>query len=194
MTGWRVFAADGFLVTSLALLLIAPIVGVSRFPFRIAGAILSLFTLVSIVVLGVAWRETGAVSAAIKGPLALAVGIVLFWLLGRVAQRFVRDRLAAGLVAAAVGVLLTLGVFVAAPLTANWPVGVGQSALLLNPLVTTATAAEIDVLHVEAIYRTSPLAHRGAAPPSWAAGCFVYVILGLAAVGGSRIRPRSQSL
>ena len=191
MADWAVLVANGFLASSLATLIAAPIAACSPLSSRTAAAALGAVTIAWVAVLSFAWRKTGVASAAVAGPVACLIGSVFLWHVGRVLRALIGDTLSAAMAGASIGALLTLGAFAAGPLTSDWPAALINVALISNPLITTASAAQIDFLHIDTIYRTSPLAHRGLALPAWTTACVVYAVVGLAAYGASRIRPRS---
>jgi hypothetical protein len=112
--------------------------------------------------------------------------------IGRLIPTWLSERLSASLCAFGIGALLTVGVFLLGPMTPQTSPGASRVLLSANPLVTVASAAGIDLLHLDVIYRTSPLAHRGIALPSWTTACLVYLITGIAVHGARRLRPWSH--
>ncbi len=198
MIDWPVFAGDAFLIASLAALLSAPLAGViAERPrsARVAYLTVALLAVFLALGLGVSWRGiAGGVRAAVSGALALAVSIALMIQLGRLARTAISDALSAALAGLMVAAAVTIGPFAAGPLLENLSPAQSRWLLTFNPLVTIASAAGIDLLHLDTIYRTSPLAHRGVALPAWTTACAVYAAVGLAANGVSRRYSWSRSL
>jgi hypothetical protein len=192
-----IVAGDIFLSVSASALLAAPVYGTTLGARRPRALELIGFGAVLLVVgggLAFAWRATaGGTRAAISGPAALAISIGALIQLGRVIRAALGDQLLAALVGLAAAVALTIGPFAAGSISGSLSLSQSTWLLAANPLVTTAAAAGIDLLHLDAIYRTSPLAHRGVALPAWTTVCAVYALLGLAAFGASRLTLRSPS-
>jgi hypothetical protein len=189
---WPVFASNVLIAVAMAMLTAAPIVGAAGgwqvLPRSIAAAFaISLFS--SFALLAFSWRTIpGGIRAAAYGHGALIVAFAALVEVGFITRKILADRLHAAMAALGVGVLLVAGIFAMAPLTEEISPALAQALLLANPLVAVTSAAGIDLLHLDTIYRTSPLAHRGVAVPAWTTACAVYAVVGLAAFGASRIR------
>ncbi|TAK15268.1 MAG: hypothetical protein EPO35_07965 [Acidobacteria bacterium] len=181
---------------ALVSLMAAPIVGAAggwRALPSSARLMLAFGGAASLVLLGFSWRAIpGGVMAASLGHLALAVSIVALVELGRATRVFMTDPLSAAMGGLGIGLLLVIGIFALGPLTADLSSRQAAALLLANPFVAVTSAAGIDLLHLDTIYRTSPLAHRGVALPAWTTACVVYAMTGLAAHGVSRLRPWSH--
>lgn len=146
----------------------------------------------SLAFLALTWRHIpGGPLAAAAGHLALAVSFGALAACGRLSRRLFQDRLAAAMTALSAGAIIVAGIFAMAPLTENLSPATSRWLLFADPLVTVTSAAGIDLLHLDTIYRTSPLAHRGVELPAWTTACAVYALVGLAAYGASRLRPWS---
>lgn len=179
------------MAAAVVVLVAAPLVGTFGLSRR-AVIIMAALVFGSFAFLAACWRHIpGGPLAALAGHGALLVSAAALAATGRLARGFFADRLAAAMCAVGVGVLVVIGVFAMAPLTANLSASASKWLLFVNPLVAVTTAAGIDLLHLDTIYRTSPLAHRGVALPAWTTACAVYAVVGLAAYGASRIRPWS---
>ncbi len=70
-----------------------------------------------------------------------------------------RDVLDSAACAVGVACLVATGVFVAGPGLSEVPAWLLQGALFVNPIVTTAASAHIDIFRTELLYQLSPLAH-----------------------------------
>jgi hypothetical protein len=193
---WPVAGSNVFMAIAVFALLAAPLVGNHggwrRLPGPVAlGALLLL--VVSFSLLAFSWRGiAGGMTAALFGHIALIVSVLAMAQAGQLIRVFVTDRLTGALLALVASALLVVGVFAAGPLAGRLSTSATAAVLLANPLVAITSAAGIDLLHLEVIYRTSPLAHRGVALPAWTTASAVYAVTGLAAFGVSRIRPRSH--
>jgi hypothetical protein len=100
-----------------------------------------------------------------------------------------RDPLDAAACSVAVVLIATCGLFALGTLSADLPTSVVNAALLANPIVAVASAANIDLLRFEFLYQISPIAHGRFDYPAWylAAACFSLVSL-MAAAGVARAR------
>ena len=83
--------------------------------------------------------------------------------------------------AAATALLLALaagvGLFVGGPVMAEAPAAVVNAALVASPVVAIASAANVDVLRGELLYRFSPIAHGEFQYPAWVTACTLYAVL-----------------
>jgi len=192
---WPIVASNEFIWLSAVALITAPLAGVLggwRALSKVAIAAIGVIALVSLVVLTASWRAIpGGTRAALSGYGVLIIAVAALVEVGRVVRTFFADRLTAAMAGFGAGVLLVAGIFALAPLTREVSSTHGRWLLLSNPLVAVTSAAGIDLMHIDTIYRTSPLAHRGVAVPAWTTACLVYAVVGLAAIGASRIRPWS---
>ena len=193
---WPVAGSNAFMAIAVLALLSAPLVGNHggwrRLPRTVAFSAVLLFVF-SFSLLAFSWRGIpGGIKAALFGHVALMIPVLALAQAGQLIRIFVKDRLAGALVALTASTLLVVGVFAVGPLAGRLSTSASAVALAANPLVAITSAAGIDLLHLDAIYRTSPLAHRGASLPAWTTASAVYAVVGLAAYGVSRIRPRSH--
>lgn len=193
---WPIAAGNTFLSVAAVALLAAPVYGTTigaRKPRALVWIAVGAIWLVLSAGLAFSWRAAaGGTRAAIAGPVALAISIAALIQIGRVIRAAVNDALLAALMGLLAAIALTVGPFAAGSLTESLSLNQSTWLLAANPLVTTSAAAGIDMLHLDVIYRTSPLAHRGVALPAWTTVCAVYAVSGLAAFGASRLIPRSR--
>lgn len=189
---WQVAAGDFFVAAAVVSLVAAPLVG-SALRIRRAAFIAGTLAILSFAFLAFCWRGiAGGPLAALAGHAALIISVTALAGIGRAARAFFSDRVAAAMASLVVSVLVVAGIFAMAPLTANLSPAATKWLLFANPLVSVTSAAGIDLLHIDTIYRTSPLAHRGVVLPAWTTACAVYAAAGLAMFGAARIRPRSH--
>ncbi len=195
---WPVVAGDFFVAASATSLIAAPLAGTTGARLLNRRVIISTALLAvvgSLAFLAWSWRQIpGGPLAALRGHAALIVSVAALTTLGRAARALLSDPLAAAMAALVMSAILVAGIFAMAPLTANVSSAQSTWLLLANPLVAVTSAAGIDLLHLDTIYRTSPLAHRGVVLPAWTTACAVYAVAGLAFDVVSRIRPRSHQL
>lgn len=191
---WPVAAGDFFLVAAAIGLVMAPVVGVAggwSHARPVGLSALAAFVM-TFGLLAVSWRRIpGGVEAAAAGHAALLVSLLALHQTGRAFRAAVTDPMLAGLAGIVLGISVTVAPFALGPLMTDLPLGAYNSLLLANPLVTVATASGIDFLHLDLIYRLSPLAHRGVALPAWTTACIGYAVFGGALFGASRLRYRS---
>ena len=195
---WAIAGSNVFMAIAATALIAAPLVGHHggwrRLP-RFAIAAIAAVLLFSFSLLVYSWRDlAGGVAAASFGHVALIVSVAAMAEIGRMVTTPFSDRLAGALAAFGDGVILVIGVFAEGPLADGLSKRASVWLLTANPLVAITSAAGIDFLHLDTIYRTSPLAHRGVVLPAWTTACAVYAVAGIAAHGASRLRPRSHSL
>jgi hypothetical protein len=175
-----------------ALVLIAPLAGVALAgrDFRgLRGLVIVLALLGGVsaasatVVAHVPWQTVMATHLTL-GAAAIALAMLGAW-----CGSTLRDPLDAAACSMAVALIATCGLFSIGSLSADLPTPVVNVALLANPIVAVASAANIDLLRFEFLYQISPIAHRRFDYPTWylAAFCFSLVAL-LAAAGVARTR------
>lgn len=192
MIDWPLAAGNVFMAAALTGLTFAPVYGAARSsrvnhrPLVIGGG---LGFVASIVLLAFSWRWIpGGITSAASGHAALAVALVALAQIGLVARIVLGDELLAGMAGLLLSLALTIGPFALGPLAGDLSSHASRWILFVNPLVTVSSAAGIDFLHLDLIYRISPLAHRGVALPAWTAACGAYATFGLACYGVSRLR------
>jgi hypothetical protein len=175
-----------------AVVVIAPLAGVALAvrDFRglrravIALALLGGGSLASaMLIAGVPWQTAMATHLTL-GTAAIALAVFGAW-----CGATFRDPLDAAACSVAVVLLSTCGLFALGSLSADLPTPLVNAALLANPIVAVASAANIDLLRFEFLYQISPIAHGRFDYPAWylAAACFSLVSL-MAAAGVARAR------
>ena len=174
-----------------ALVVIAPLAGVALAVrdfrgLRRAAIVLALVAGVSMVAAmsaRVPWQTVVATHLTL-GTAAIALAVF-----GALCGSTFRDPLDAAACSVAVVLIATCGLFALGSLSADLPTGLVNAALLANPIVAVASAADIDLLRFEFLYQISPIAHGRFDYPAWylAAACFSLVSL-MAAAGVVRAR------
>lgn len=118
----------------------------------------------------------GALGTVIATHTAMIAGALAFGSFGILCGRVFRHPLDAAAVSLGAACTCTLGILVAGPFAAHAPSRVIDGALLASPLVTIATAARIDILRTDVLYRISPLAHVGTDYVAWPVATAVHVV------------------
>jgi hypothetical protein len=186
-----VIAVYALLWEVTAVVVIAPLAGVALAArdFRglrravIALALLGGVSLAAALIAGVPW-QTAIATHLTLGTAGLALAVFGAW-----CGATFRDPLDAAACSVAVVLVATCGLFALGTLSADLPTSVVNAALLANPIVAVASAANIDLLRFEFLYQISPIAHGRFDYPAWylAAACFSLVSL-MAAGGVVRAR------
>lgn len=168
------------ILESAVLVVAAPLCGVALAARRFRGAALAaaLFAMALLVSAAGTIVLQGSPSAGARlvlvSHVTLAViGLALAAFGGWVGVSF-RDPLDAAAVSAGTALVAALGLFAAGPMAADLPTAVVNAALSANPLVAAASAADVDLLRTDLLYRVSPLAHRSFDYPSWYSPLAVY--------------------
>ena len=84
-------------------------------------------------------------------------------------------------VTAIVGAIAGFGVFLLGNLAADLPTPLLDFALTANPIVATASAANIDIFRGALLYQFSPIGHREFHYPTWQSAAFIYACVAVAA-------------
>jgi hypothetical protein len=180
------------LLEAAAVVVVAPLTGVALAGRGFHGVRPAVIVLA---LLGGASAASAILIARMPWQMAMATHLTLeaaaiaLALLGAWCGATCRDPLDAAACSVSVGLIATCGLFSLGTLGADLPTPVVNAALLANPIVAVASAANIDLLRFEFLYQISPIAHRGFDYPTWylAVACFSLVSL-MAAAGVARTR------
>ncbi len=186
---WRV---DALLVESVTLLVLGPLAGVATARRRTTERPDPVVIVARCGAMAVAFAVAGAMCSWVAGPsrdaalvvpAALTIGAAALALtaVGAAGACLVRHPLDAAASALFVSVLAGVGALAAGPLVADASARVVDAALLVSPVVAAASAANVDLLRGDLLYRFSPIAHSQFQYPAWPAACAVYAAV--AAVG-----------
>ena len=99
--------------------------------------------------------------------LTLLAAAVALAAVGRMWRAIFADVLDAAALTLASVLALTLGVLAAGPLSSDLPTPALNFLLGVNPLIAVMSAAGVDILRSELLYRLSPIAHRQFEYPAW---------------------------
>jgi hypothetical protein len=179
---------------TVAVVVIAPLAGVALagHGFRALRRAAILFAVMggvsissAILIARVPWQTAMAAHLTL-GTAAIALAVLGGW-----CGSTFRDPLDAAACSVTVALIATCGLFFLGSTGADLPTPVVNAALLVNPIVAVASAANIDLLRFEFLYQISPIAHRRFDYPAWhlAAACFALVSL-MAGAGAARARRR----
>lgn len=166
--------ATALLITTPGVVLVAAVAGVRlRSAFHLVGTATALTVLAAAGQLP--FGLTTAMAAAHVVLFAVALAAAAF---GYACRAWFRDPLDAtgmtlGGAALACGGLLAIG-----QLASTLPVSLLNAALLLNPIVAVAAAADIDLVRTGRLYDLLPIAHGTFTYPRSATTVLVYLILG----------------
>lgn len=192
--------ADVLLMNTALAIVAAPLAGVAaagrtasagRVAQRLVTLVL-LFIGVSAALSVVGWgASSGALRAIAASHITLATGAMALASLGALLQRLFRDPLDAAASGLALALLITVGILLAGPAVTDAPRRLVDGALLASPLVTTAAAADIDILRNDVLYRVSPLAHVQTRYPEWYLATGVYLLFTALCLTGVKIASRN---
>jgi len=172
------------------LVVAAPLCGVALAVRRLRGAApaaalfvaaLTVSALWTLSVLG--WSAAGGrvlVSYATVGTVGFALAALGAWF-GSIWS----DPLDAAALSVGSALVAAFGIFAAGPLAANLPTAVVNAALMASPIVSAASAADVDLLRTDLLYRISPLAHGRFDYPPWFAPLAAYGTLLLISLAGT---------
>jgi hypothetical protein len=199
---------DALLYSAVCIVVAAPLAGVAvasaRRPAlesarRLAGAT-AIFAAVSAVLtiarLGIDAEALRFVATAhaVLGSVTLALAALGAWL-----GTLFRDPLDAAAVAVTAALAAAYGVLVAGAPVGELSAPILKAALLASPVLTVATAAQVDLVRSDIWYQISPLAHVRLEYPAWSTVCGVYLAAGFAGFfatmwGAGRVPAREQAL
>ena len=128
----------------------------------------------------------GSVSTEAFGLLAAAhatIGAAAFALaaIGAWSRAAFEDALDAIAVTAIVGAIAGFGVFLLGNFAAELSTPLLDFALTANPIVATASAANVDIFRGALLYQFSPIGHREFHYPTWQSATFIYACVAIAA-------------
>jgi hypothetical protein len=181
------------------LVVAAPLCGVALAVRRLRGAApaaalfaaaLTISALWAVLALG--WSAAGGrvlISYATVGTIGFALAALGAWF-GSVWH----DPLDAAAFSVTLALLAAFGILAAGPLAANLPTPIVNAALVASPIVSAASAADVDLLRTDLLYRISPLAHGRFDYPAWFTPLIAYATLLLISLAGTARALRKGSL
>ena len=173
------------------LVVAAPLCGVALATRRFRGAVLAAALFVLALLISAGWTmalwnwSTAAVSGVLVSHATLAVIGFALAALGGWLGSTLRDPLDAAAFSSGTALVAALGLFAAGPLAADLPTPIVNAALSASPIVSVASAADVDLLRTDLLYRLSPLAHRQFEYPAWYSPLLGYGTLLLVSVAGT---------
>lgn len=185
-------AGEGLLLEAALLVLLAPLAGVGLVSDRSSDVVASRWSVarltvelvvvasVTTLVSGLAlWVSgSGGVSGSFLSAHLLIWSVSLALLaLGAICAALFTHALDAAGVALLLSSGAGFGVLALGPLVAAAPAALVRAWMVASPVLTAASAADIDILRGEFFYRISPLAHSGAAYPGWSAAVSAYLVM-----------------
>ena len=111
----------------------------------------------------------------------LATATLALAAFGALLGTLLRDPLDAAAIGVGIAVTAAYGVLVAGAPVGQMSPQVLKAALLASPVMTVATAAQVDLVRSDIWYQISPLAHVRLEYPAWSTVCGAYLLAGCAA-------------
>jgi hypothetical protein len=121
-----------------------------------------------------------ATSHAVLASVTIALGAM-----GALCGSLFRDALDAAACSLLLSATAAYGVLVAGASVAEIPPAVLRMALMASPVMSFASAAQLDIVHTDIWYQISPLAHIQVEYPTWIAACGTYLLAGCAGLLGT---------
>ena len=185
MTGATLLIVEAAVVVAAA-----PLCGLAMAVRQFRGGGRVAMVCAAIVAVSLAWtlgswgltRE--AASAALTAHVTLVTAALALGAVGAWCGSTFRDPLDAVACSLALALAAAIGLFAAGPVVADLPTSVVNALLTANPIVATASAANIDLLRTELLYQLSPVAHRRFDYPAWYAAPAWYTAVMLACGAG----------
>jgi hypothetical protein len=180
---------DALLYSAACVVVVAPLAGVGITSRRrlvqaaaIFCAVSAALTLARLGISSEALRYVGTSHAVLaSATLALAA-------LGALLATVFRNPLDAGAVALGVALTAACGVLVAGAPVGALATAWLKTALLASPVMTVATAAQLDLVRTDIWYQVSPLAHVRLEYPALGVVCGAYLLAGSAGFAAAAVR------
>lgn len=182
----RMSSFDVLMAEAIVALVVSPLVGVAVAVSRrlLAGVLVAI----ALSILA-HWTAAGASIDSLRPILlvhttlgAAAIALVAVGAFYRTAFGHVLDAAACALGTA---VTVGFGIFVIGPAAIALPAALLDVALVANPLVATAAAADVDLFRGDLLYHLSPIAHRQFDYPAWQSAAGLYFVIAAAAWYGA---------
>jgi hypothetical protein len=186
-------APDALLFTTGCVIVCAPVVGATVTASRRAnvqnrggllsavallGAAVLMFTVVS-ALLTLGWRfgQGGTLGYVTRSHVTLAAVALALAAWGALCGAWFRNALDGAGFSLITALLAAGGLLVGGAVVADLPRGLIAAGLAANPLVSVASAADIDIVRSDVLYQISPLAHMQIDYPAWslATACYLAV-------------------
>ncbi len=207
----RALVADALLWNAACLLLVAPVAGIvvvrasarvgeGRGAFRAALAAAWPLAITVLLLTGtsamLALLATGgeggtATFIATSHTTQAAVGLALA-LIGALCGRVFRDPLDAAACSLGLVIVATGGLLLGGAPVADAPGPLIDVAAVANPLLAMASAAHVDLVRMDLLYRISPLAHMRFQEPAWEIGAASYAVAALVLLAGLVVTYRTR--
>jgi hypothetical protein len=146
-------------------------------PLAIASALVVAVSAIGTIA---GWGTTaGALALVAASHVTLFAAAFALASIGALIASCVPDPLDAAAIGIGAALAAAFGLFAAGPLMSFASTRLVNAALVMSPIVGTASAANLDVLRSDLLYQLSPIAHRRFDYPAWplASACYVVVAL-----------------
>jgi len=160
---------------------------------RLAAAIACYVVTSAAIAIAMTGFHATALPAIAFSHVTLGTGMLAFAAVGVFFTAALRNPLDAAAASVAVTLALGIGILVAGPSVSDLPRAMVNAALAASPLVASASAANIDLLRLDALYHVSPIAHFQFEYPSWYAATALYVTTGLLLLAGTAFVVRTTT-
>ena len=183
--------ADALLLESFVVVIAAPLAGVIAANRRaqlqsgaawLAGrcALSAAAFATSAAAISLVFQPSVHGAALVPPYLTMAVAALAMASVGAVAGEWLEHPLDAAACALIACLVAGLGVLVAGPLVDGASAPRVNAGLFASPVVTVASAADIDLFRGEPLYRFSPIAHSQFEYPAWPTACLCYTAVAVA--------------
>ena len=180
---------DALLYSAACVVVVAPLAGVAvtsrRRLVHAAAIFCATSAALTVARLGV---SAEAVRFAATSHAVLASATLALAALGALLASVFRNPLDAGAVALGVALTAAYGVLVAGAAVGELSTTWLTTALLASPIMTVATAAQVDLVRTDIWYQVSPLAHIRLEYPALGAVCGAYLLAGGAGFAAAAMR------
>jgi hypothetical protein len=190
-------AADGLLYTGGCAIVAAPLAGVAVVASRRAASLTTgrcrwdgLYAALTLVIAAVtfattssvitfAWRQGQADATAfvLQSHLTLLAVVLALAAWGALCAAWCENLLDAAAFSLVTAIVAACGMLVAGATVGELPQGMIALGLYANPFVVITSAAQIDVVRMDLLYRISPLAHMRFEYPAWESACGWYLVV-----------------
>lgn len=189
---WMTIAGNALILESALAIVAAPVAGVAGGVWRIGIGTAIVVGTSAMLMLMLTGYSPDAVSRVAASHAALGATVIACATLGAFAKAFFSNDLDAAAVAIGVALVAAFGALTIGPNAGVVPTQWINAALAASPVVSTAAAADIDLLRSGALYRVSPIAHQQFDYPTWYATTTTYAFFSLAAWSVTTLRTRGS--
>jgi hypothetical protein len=191
------------IVSAILAVVLAPLAGVAavtrhqHFGVAVRRLVLAALLFASgsaAVTIAVQGISTAPIRAVALSHATLAASTLALAALGALGASLFPDPLDAAASSSATALLITFGIVAAGPLGSDIPTMALNATLLVNPIIASAAAADIDLLRGDTLYRLSPIAHRRFDYPAWPSAFALHAAVAAAGFSAVALIRREHAL